>query len=575
VKTAFLNLKVRFKLTISFCLLTLFTIIVGGLGLFNIQRLQMMDQDLFTYQTLPLLELRVIHGAFEENRSLIRDIILEEDLAKSNSYLQAIEENRKKIDEALERFSKSLLTKEEQKQYTYLVNVLENFDYHLEQVMELCRRGNKTFAYTVLSQDGPKLSENFDAAMEKLTEIKKHTAQDVALSSRQRADNAAWVTGAFVLVAVICALALGLIIARLISIPLIALAQVADEISRGNLNVEISEKYRKFKDEIGQLGLVFQSMSENLRQLINKITESAEQLAASAEELNVSAGQSAEVVIKIAETVDLTADGAENQARALAEAMTTVTKLASAVRQIASHSSEAAAIAEQAAEAAYIGGEKVELVVKKMEDIKKAVDHSAEVVTELGNRSKEIEQIVSTISYLADQTNLLALNAAIEAARAGDEGRGFAVVAEEVRKLAEQSQLATKQIAALIESVQLDTNKAVSAMAEGTREVQEGYGAVSEAGGSFAEISGLVKTVSGQNQEILAAVEGIAEGSQRMVDTISQVEQISRQTAGQAQSVSAATQEQSATMEEIAASSDVLAQLADQLYQAISWLKVT
>jgi methyl-accepting chemotaxis protein len=114
--------------------------------------------------------------------------------------------------------------------------------------------------------------------------------------------------------------------------------------------------------------------------------------------------------------------------------MSNVTSLAAAVEQIASNSSNAATIAEQAAVAAYSGGKKIELVVKKMKDIKRAVDHSAVVVTELGNRSSEIGQIVSTISGLADQTNLLALNAAIEAARAGEEGRGFAVVAEEVRK---------------------------------------------------------------------------------------------------------------------------------------------
>lgn len=574
MKTAFLNLKVSSKLIISFSLFTLFTIVVGALGLFNIQRLQKMDQDLYTYQTLPLLELRVIHGAFEENRAYMRDLILEENPTKLNSYLQAIDENRNKIAQALETFSKSLLDEEEQKQFIYLDNVLENFNYHLDQVMELCRIGKKTFAYTVLSQDGPKLSQNFNAAIESLAEIKKQTGENVALSNQMRAGNAAWLTAAFVLIAGILALVLGLIIARLISTPLKALSQVAGEISQGNLNVEIPEQYRTSKDEIGQLGLVFHTMSDNLRKLIQKVTESAEQLAASAEELNASAGSTAEVVVQVAQTVSLTAEGAENQASALTDTMTTVTSLAAAVEQIASNSSNAATIAEQAAVAAYSGGKKIELVVKKMKDIKRAVDHSAVVVTELGNRSSEIGQIVSTISGLADQTNLLALNAAIEAARAGEEGRGFAVVAEEVRKLAEQSQLATKQIAALIEFVQTDTSKAMSAMEEGTREVQEGYEAVSEAGEAFAEISDLVKTVSEQNQEILAAVESIAEGSQRMVNSINQVEHISRQTADQAQSVSAASQEQSATMEEVVASCEVLAQLADQLYQAVSWIKI-
>ncbi|MEM5818520.1 MAG: MCP four helix bundle domain-containing protein, partial [Desulfitobacterium hafniense] len=177
---AIANLKVSTKLVMSFCLLALITFAVGGLGVFNTLRLQEMDQELYTYQTLPLLELRVIHGSFEENRAYIRDIILEEDPAQIETHLKAIEQNRQIIDQALATFGQSLRTEEETLQFTYLDNVLENFDYHLDQVMELCRHGNKTFAYTVLAQDGPKLSANFSAAIDNLSLIKEQTGHEVA-----------------------------------------------------------------------------------------------------------------------------------------------------------------------------------------------------------------------------------------------------------------------------------------------------------------------------------------------------------------------------------------------------------
>ena len=177
---------------------------------------------------------------------------------------------------------------------------------------------------------------------------------------------------------------------------------------------------------------------------------------------------------------------------------------------------------------------------------------------------------MDTIAGIAGQTNLLALNAAIEAARAGEQGRGFAVVAEEVRKLAEQSQEAAKKIAALISEIQGDTNKAVIAMEEGTREVKLGAEVVDASGRAFLEITTLVTQVSGQIGEISAAIKQMAAGSRQIVGSVNQMDDLSKKTSGEAQTVAAATEEQSASMEEIASSSQVLAKLAMDLREAVN-----
>ena len=241
---------------------------------------------------------------------------------------------------------------------------------------------------------------------------------------------------------------------------------------------------------------------------------------------------------------------------------------------MSANANEISDTAAKSAGAAQEGSEAVSKAVSQMGTIEQTVTESAKVVAKLGERSKEIGQIVATISGIAGQTNLLALNAAIEAARAGEQGRGFAVVAEEVRKLAEQSETAAKQIAGLIGEIQQDTDSAVIAMDAGTKEVRIGAAVVDVAGKSFNDIFRAINDISGQMREISAAMEDLASGSQQIVTSVRDIDAISKEIAEESQTVSAATQEQSATTQEIASSSHALARMAEELSSAVSKFKV-
>jgi methyl-accepting chemotaxis protein len=323
-------------------------------------------------------------------------------------------------------------------------------------------------------------------------------------------------------------------------------------------------------DEIGQLAKGFREMRANLRELVAKVHSQSEQLAASSEELTASADQSAQTANQVAAAITDMATGAKEQLAAANDTSAVVEEMSASIQQVAATTNVVADQSAQAAAKANEGNKSVEQAVNQMKAIEKSTLVAAEAVTQLNDQSKEIGQIVDTIAGIAGQTNLLALNAAIEAARAGEQGRGFAVVAEEVRKLAEQSQEAAKQIAGLIGQIQEDTDKAVVAMNEGVREVQLGTEVVNNAGTAFREIVTLVTEVSGQVKETFSTVEQMAFSSQQIVGAATRIDNLSKEASGEAQTVSAATEEQLAAIEEIASSSQSLAKLAMDLRNTVS-----
>ena len=369
------------------------------------------------------------------------------------------------------------------------------------------------------------------------------------------------------------AISIGLFAARSIVIPLRKVVAFVGEVAAGDL----TERKRTIltNDELGQTAEAVVKMRGQLRTLIGHLNQVIERVASSSHQLTASAEQSAQASGQIAASISSISQGADKQVRAVDSAAVVVEQMSAGVQQIAASASTMAATAEKTSKVTNEGSTAVDKAVMQMSSLEKTVQHSAAVVAKLGDRSKEIGQIVDAISNIAGQTNLLALNAAIEAARAGEQGRGFAVVADEVRKLAEQSQDASKQIANLISEIQKDTETAVKAMNEGTREAGAGTLVVNEAGQAFKDIFTFVNTVSSDIREISAAMQQIAGGSQEIVHSVRDIDVVSKQTAAEAQTVSAAIQEQSATAEEMAASSETLTEMAEELRRAVSKFKLS
>lgn len=227
-------------------------------------------------------------------------------------------------------------------------------------------------------------------------------------------------------------------------------------------------------DELGELSKWFNTFMDKLQEIIGQVAQSTEHIASATEEISSSATQSSQA--------------AETQKDQTSQVATAMQEMSSTVLQVSENSNKAADSARQAGEIAKGGGKIVTQTVDVIKGLADATRDTATKIQELGKSSDQIGQIIGVIDDIADQTNLLALNAAIEAARAGEQGRGFAVVADEVRKLAERTTQATKEIAKMIKTIQEETKRAVDAMESGTKNVEEGVSSATKAGEALQDI---------------------------------------------------------------------------------------
>ncbi len=265
-------------------------------------------------------------------------------------------------------------------------------------------------------------------------------------------------------------------------------------------------------DEVAELGRWFNKFMDELHQILSQVASNTESLA--------SAGR------EIAETTRGHAEGLESQRDQTNQVATAMQEMSSTVQQVSENSQAAATASARASETAQQGGKIVEETLTRMRAIAESVGSSAQQIQELGKRSDQIGQIIGVIDDIADQTNLLALNAAIEAARAGEQGRGFAVVADEVRKLAERTSTATKEIAEMIRSIQSETKNAVSAMQAGTAEVERGVESTTMAGSALHEIIQTNERVGNMITQIATAATEQSAATEEINSSIEKIRQI-------------------------------------------------
>jgi methyl-accepting chemotaxis protein len=304
------------------------------------------------------------------------------------------------------------------------------------------------------------------------------------------------------------------------------LKAVQVSIDNADLNTQLNSSR---EDEMGQLQNSFDRFVGSIRDTLIQVSETATSVASAS--------------AQISSSTEEMAAGSQEQTTQSEEVARAVEQMAKSIAVNSESAGEAAQTAEQSKIAAEQGGKVVADTVKEMKQIASVVRESAGTIHNLGKSSDQIGEIIGVIDHIADQTNLLALNAAIEAARAGEQGRGFAVVADEVRKLAEQTTKATKQITGMIQQIQTDSHNAVRSMSDATKQVDAGIALTDRAGTSLHEIVEISQKVTHMVTQIAVANEEQSSTSEEISKNMEAIASVTQQTASGTQQIARAAED--------------------------------
>jgi methyl-accepting chemotaxis protein len=522
----FIDLSFKKKLFLAFSIVLVLMVFVGYTGWTSLNEIIPSFESLYVDRLEPAMDLAEVQKCWYDARLAVISHYFASNEADYRRLEEVIQKNDIRIDKLIEKYSATYLVPKEKELLNKYREVVPIYRTSRARTLDYSRQGKKGESFANMTGDAKIKYEDLMKISDDLIVIQGTEGKQLYEASENTASNAKTKLSIVLLAAVVAGFVLAYYIGRAISKPLQKLATNAETIAAGNLSVEV--QYES-KDELGTLAIAFKRMVEGLRTTIRQVGEASSAVASASAEISSSTEQMAA--------------GAQEQTSQAGEVASAVEEMTKTIIENSKNASSTAETARRAKEAAEQGGKVVEETIVGMKRIADVVIQSAKTVRDLGKSSDQIGEIIGVIDDIADQTNLLALNAAIEAARAGEQGRGFAVVADEVRKLAERTTKATKEIATMIKKIQADTSGAVNSMDEGTRQVDEGIKLADKAGDSLQEIVEISQKVTDMVNQIAAASEQQSSASEQISKNVEAISSVTGETASGVQQIARAAED--------------------------------
>ncbi|ERO60659.1 methyl-accepting chemotaxis protein [Pseudomonas piscis] len=512
---------------LSFALIALLALGLGGFSLLEMQRMNQQSLEVDQNWQPSIVAANAVALTSTQIRTITLRMLVVREASAVQALLARVEQLEQQLDRQQATYEQLISEPEERAAYERYLNARAAYAKDQHQVLEQVRQGHKEAAVNIV--DGGSFLVNADAMLKELLsiiDINTRGGVAAAEKSSQVFQSAITMVVVILLVVVALTIALALLLTRSIVRPLGQALGVAETIASGDLGQSIAISG---KDEPARLLQALQTMQASLRNTLQRIADSSNQLASAAEELHAVTDHSSQTLHQQSDEVE--------------QAATAVNEMTAAVEEVARNAVSTSEASKETDRTAHHGREQVQHTVDSIGQLAQDVTQTCERVEHLAVDVRNIGQVLEVIRSIAEQTNLLALNAAIEAARAGDAGRGFAVVADEVRALAHRTQQSTQEIESMINTIEEGTEGAVSAMRTSNERAHLTLEAAQASGLALDQITQAITSINERNLVIASASEEQAQVAREVDRNLVNIRDLSTQTSAGANQSNAASQE--------------------------------